>query len=104
MDQASDGVTPVIFGVLLADGCYDAHRGEAEFRGGRLVRVEFGHFRDENPGGLTAGYTTFPTLAPGPPDADGFTRAPGVNHVYARGELVTTVDLGWVSVRLDQDG
>jgi hypothetical protein len=105
MSGVGDGVIPTVFGVLLVDGYSDAYPGEAEFRGGRLVRIEFGHFRGAIEQGMTVGFTTFPGLDPSsvaPPGGDGRGRVlqgarhqPGVRPgVPAAGE-----DLGLVNAR-----
>ena len=105
MGGVRDGVVPTVFGSLLADGLYDAYAGEAEFRGDKLVRIEFRHFHGADPDGLTVGFTIFPHLDPGSVsaaregDGEGFFRARGVNRVYAGGALVAEVELGQVLAR-----
>ena len=76
-DDLTDGEADTVFGVLLTDDQYEAHRGALGFRGGKLVRVRIGRlpaWQDDD--GLTIGVTLLSTPA-----------GPAVTRVYVGGAL-----------------
>jgi hypothetical protein len=106
----SDGAVRAVFGVLVIDGWYEAHPGEAEFRAGRLVRLAIGDahtWQDADGRPLTVGFTYFPHLAPDlseyrrAADCWGYIQLVGRTRVYAGGELAEESDLGVVNVAID---
>jgi hypothetical protein len=103
MNAPRDGTVEAVFGVQLAGGYYEACRGEAEFRGGKLVRVQIGHLPGwEDEDGLTIGFTLLPSAGRAMAAAGEFVRGPGVTRVYARGVLDVEVNLGPVQINTDR--
>jgi hypothetical protein len=100
LSEVADGVVGATFGVKLLDEHYEAHRGEQDFRGGLLVRVQIGRFPAwEDPAGLTVGFTLLPTITG--KIADEFARCPAVTRVYARGVLDAETEHEAVYVNTD---
>ena len=111
MWDVADGVVTAVFGLVLVDRWYEADAGEAEFRGGKLVRLRIGdRAAQQNPRfrPLTVGFTYFPDLALGsalaglPRGADRYVRTAGFTRVYADGVLVEEITLGVVHVTVDR--
>jgi len=88
MNAPSDGMVELVFGLQVADGFYDASRGHAEYREGRLVRLRIGSQPGwENDAGLTVGFTAFPDIDRGMVGKDGYVLAQGETRVYVNGRL-----------------
>ena len=103
MNDAADGVVEAVFGVLLAGDRYEAHRGRAEFRGGKLVGLQIGRIPGrQDEGGLTVGFTLLTAVAGEPSGAGTFARGRAVTRVYVRGVLDSEADLGDVDVSTDR--
>jgi hypothetical protein len=103
MNGAADGVVEALFCVLLAGDRYEAQRGWAEFREGKLVGLQVGRAQvQQDGGGLTAGFTLLKAFTAEPPGPGEFGRGSAVTRVYSRGALVNETDLGEVAVSADR--
>ena len=88
MNAPKHGMVELVFGLQVADGFYDASRGHAEFRDGRLVRLRIGSQPGwESDAGLTVGFTVFPDIDRGAVGKDGYVLAQGETRVYVNGRL-----------------
>jgi hypothetical protein len=101
MDETRVGLVEAVFGVLVDDGHYEAFRGVAGFRGGKLVALQVGRAApQEDDAGLTAGFTLLADLS-----AALAGRGPSVSRavtrVYVNGALDSETDLGDVQVSTD---
>ena len=102
MDATVDGQVEAVFGVRLGDGQYEARRGAAEFRGGRLVHLQVGTSKAlEADGGLTVAVTLLTDVSDAAPDSSGFVPARAADRVYVKGALDSMMDVGLVLVRRD---
>jgi hypothetical protein len=98
VDEVADGRDEMLFGVLLFDEHYEACRGYAEFRGGRLVGLQVGRSPARRDGdGLTIGFTVLTDVADPPPGSE-YTTGRAVSRVYVKGALDSETGLGSVFV------
>jgi hypothetical protein len=103
MNNTADGEVEALFCVLLAGDRYDAQRGWAEFRGGRLVGLQVGRSQvQRDGGGLTAGFTLLKSFTAEPPGPGQYGRGLAATRVYSRGVLAGEMELGDVEVNTDR--
>jgi hypothetical protein len=104
MSDTTDGMVEALFCVLLADDRYEAHRGRAEFREGKLVGLRIGRVVPgrQDAVGLTVGFTILAAFTAEPSGPGQFARGHAFTRVYVGGVLDSETDLGDVDVSTDR--